>query len=112
MEWASRLKKDQLRKEELEGQQPPRADSEQMIDEPMTSQQAEVASNQQKPQRIIREYKIPYRQFGRQHTPPEEWYPSIPTAPITAQIQPRTTDEIIIINYFNRAHLNFDPTIL
>uniref|UniRef100_A0A915JWF8 Uncharacterized protein n=1 Tax=Romanomermis culicivorax TaxID=13658 RepID=A0A915JWF8_ROMCU len=29
-----------------------------------------------------------------------------------ARIQPRTTDETIIINCFNRAHLNFDPTIL
>uniref|UniRef100_A0A915HX63 Uncharacterized protein n=1 Tax=Romanomermis culicivorax TaxID=13658 RepID=A0A915HX63_ROMCU len=37
-----------------------------MMDEPTTSQQAEVASNQQKPQRIVREYKIPYRRFGRQ----------------------------------------------
>uniref|UniRef100_A0A915KY68 Uncharacterized protein n=1 Tax=Romanomermis culicivorax TaxID=13658 RepID=A0A915KY68_ROMCU len=29
-----------------------------------------------------------------------------------AQIQPRTTKEVIIINYFNHTHLNFDPTIL
>uniref|UniRef100_A0A915HIW1 Uncharacterized protein n=1 Tax=Romanomermis culicivorax TaxID=13658 RepID=A0A915HIW1_ROMCU len=64
-----------------------------MMDEPTTSQQAEVASDQQKPQRIVREYKIPYRRFGRQRTPPEERYPSVPTVPITAQIQLRTTDE-------------------
>uniref|UniRef100_A0A915IN98 Uncharacterized protein n=1 Tax=Romanomermis culicivorax TaxID=13658 RepID=A0A915IN98_ROMCU len=83
-----------------------------MIDEPMTSQQAEVASVQQKPQQIIREYKIPHRRFGKQRTPPKKWYPSVPTVPITAEIQPRTTDEVIIINYFNRAHLNFDPRIL
>uniref|UniRef100_A0A915KS89 Uncharacterized protein n=1 Tax=Romanomermis culicivorax TaxID=13658 RepID=A0A915KS89_ROMCU len=56
---ASALKRDQLRKEELEGQQPPMADSEQMMEEPTTSQQAEVASEQQKPQGIVREYKIP-----------------------------------------------------
>uniref|UniRef100_A0A915K043 Uncharacterized protein n=1 Tax=Romanomermis culicivorax TaxID=13658 RepID=A0A915K043_ROMCU len=40
IEWASALKRDQLPKEELEGQQPPTADSEQMIDEPTRSQQA------------------------------------------------------------------------
>uniref|UniRef100_A0A915I8J8 Uncharacterized protein n=1 Tax=Romanomermis culicivorax TaxID=13658 RepID=A0A915I8J8_ROMCU len=74
--WASTLKRDQLRKEELEGQQPPTADSEQMMDKPTTSQQAEVASDQQKPQRIVGEYKIPYRRFGRQCTPPGEQYPS------------------------------------
>uniref|UniRef100_A0A915IH92 Uncharacterized protein n=1 Tax=Romanomermis culicivorax TaxID=13658 RepID=A0A915IH92_ROMCU len=50
---------------------------------------AEVASNQQKPQQILREYKI------LQRTPPQEWYPSVPTTPITAQIQPRTTDEYV-----------------
>uniref|UniRef100_A0A915KRM3 Uncharacterized protein n=1 Tax=Romanomermis culicivorax TaxID=13658 RepID=A0A915KRM3_ROMCU len=83
-----------------------------MIDEPTTSQQAEEATDQQKPQRIVREYKILYRQFGKQRMPPEERYPSLPTAPITAQIQPLTTDEVIIINYFNLAHLNFDPRIL
>uniref|UniRef100_A0A915KVT7 Uncharacterized protein n=1 Tax=Romanomermis culicivorax TaxID=13658 RepID=A0A915KVT7_ROMCU len=53
IEWASALKCDQLRKEELEGQLPSTADPEQMMDEPMTLQQAEVASEQQKPQRII-----------------------------------------------------------
>uniref|UniRef100_A0A915HUP7 Uncharacterized protein n=1 Tax=Romanomermis culicivorax TaxID=13658 RepID=A0A915HUP7_ROMCU len=51
-----------------------------MIDEPTMSQRAEVASNQQKPQ---------------QRTPPEEWYPSVPTAPVMAQIQPRTTNECL-----------------
>uniref|UniRef100_A0A915L012 Uncharacterized protein n=1 Tax=Romanomermis culicivorax TaxID=13658 RepID=A0A915L012_ROMCU len=50
IEWASALKRDQLRKEELEGQQPPMADSEKMIDQLTMSQQAEVASIQQKPQ--------------------------------------------------------------
>uniref|UniRef100_A0A915L2M0 Uncharacterized protein n=1 Tax=Romanomermis culicivorax TaxID=13658 RepID=A0A915L2M0_ROMCU len=93
IEWASALKRDQLKKEELEGQQPPMAGSEPMIDEPSTSQQAEIASEQQKPQRTVREYKIPYRRHGRPRTPPEERYPSVPTAPITAQIQLRTTDE-------------------
>uniref|UniRef100_A0A915KIV8 Uncharacterized protein n=1 Tax=Romanomermis culicivorax TaxID=13658 RepID=A0A915KIV8_ROMCU len=44
--------------------------------------------------------------------PPEKWYPSIPTARITAQIQPHTTDEMIIINDINCALLNFDLTIL
>uniref|UniRef100_A0A915HI61 Uncharacterized protein n=1 Tax=Romanomermis culicivorax TaxID=13658 RepID=A0A915HI61_ROMCU len=61
VEWVSALKQDQLRKKELEGQQPPTADSEEMIDEPTTSQQAEEATDQQKPQRIMREYKILYR---------------------------------------------------
>uniref|UniRef100_A0A915JR58 Uncharacterized protein n=1 Tax=Romanomermis culicivorax TaxID=13658 RepID=A0A915JR58_ROMCU len=64
-----------------------------MIDEPTTSQQVEMASKQQKPQRTVREYKIPYRQHGRPRTPPKEQYPSVPTAPITAQIQLRMTDE-------------------
>uniref|UniRef100_A0A915JHG1 Uncharacterized protein n=1 Tax=Romanomermis culicivorax TaxID=13658 RepID=A0A915JHG1_ROMCU len=50
IEWASALKRDQLRKEELEGKQPPTADSDRMIDELTTSQQAEVAIVQQKPQ--------------------------------------------------------------
>uniref|UniRef100_A0A915KQC7 Uncharacterized protein n=1 Tax=Romanomermis culicivorax TaxID=13658 RepID=A0A915KQC7_ROMCU len=81
-----------------------------MVDQPSTSQQAEIASEQ--PQRTVREYKIPYGRHGRPRTPPKERYPSVPTVPITAQIQPRTTDEVIIINYFNRAHLNFDPVIL
>uniref|UniRef100_A0A915J1F1 Uncharacterized protein n=1 Tax=Romanomermis culicivorax TaxID=13658 RepID=A0A915J1F1_ROMCU len=92
-EWASALKRDQLRKEQLEGQQPSTTGSEPMFDEPTTSQQAGVAGEQQKPQRTVREYKIPYRRHGRPRTPPEEWYPSVPTAPIMAQIQPRTTDE-------------------
>uniref|UniRef100_A0A915K4Z7 Uncharacterized protein n=1 Tax=Romanomermis culicivorax TaxID=13658 RepID=A0A915K4Z7_ROMCU len=112
IEWASALKRDQLRKEALESQQPPTADSERMINEPTMLQQAGVATVQQKPQQIVQEYKIRHCQFGKQQTPPEERYTSVPTAPITAQIQPRTTHEVIIINYFNRAHLNFDPTIL
>uniref|UniRef100_A0A915JG60 Uncharacterized protein n=1 Tax=Romanomermis culicivorax TaxID=13658 RepID=A0A915JG60_ROMCU len=57
IKWASTLKRDQLQKEELEGQQPPTADSEKMMDEPTTSQQAEVASDQQKPQGIAYDYK-------------------------------------------------------
>uniref|UniRef100_A0A915JQ57 Uncharacterized protein n=1 Tax=Romanomermis culicivorax TaxID=13658 RepID=A0A915JQ57_ROMCU len=64
-----------------------------MIDKLKMSQQAEVASIQQKPQLIMREYKIPHQPFGKQRTPPEEWYTSVPTAPITAQIQLQTTDE-------------------
>uniref|UniRef100_A0A915J3S5 Uncharacterized protein n=1 Tax=Romanomermis culicivorax TaxID=13658 RepID=A0A915J3S5_ROMCU len=47
IEWASTLKCDQLQKEEIESQQPPTADSERMVDEPTTSQQAEMASVQQ-----------------------------------------------------------------
>uniref|UniRef100_A0A915HJB7 Uncharacterized protein n=1 Tax=Romanomermis culicivorax TaxID=13658 RepID=A0A915HJB7_ROMCU len=47
IEWASALKRDQLQKEEIESQQPPTADSERMIEEPTTSQQAEMASIQQ-----------------------------------------------------------------
>uniref|UniRef100_A0A915JDT2 Uncharacterized protein n=1 Tax=Romanomermis culicivorax TaxID=13658 RepID=A0A915JDT2_ROMCU len=47
IKWASTLKHDQLQKEELESQQPPTADSEKMMDEPTTSQQAEVARVQQ-----------------------------------------------------------------
>uniref|UniRef100_A0A915LDB9 Uncharacterized protein n=1 Tax=Romanomermis culicivorax TaxID=13658 RepID=A0A915LDB9_ROMCU len=50
IEWAGALKQDQLRKEDLEGKQPPTADSDRMIDELTTSQQAEVAIVQQKPQ--------------------------------------------------------------
>uniref|UniRef100_A0A915HTA3 Uncharacterized protein n=1 Tax=Romanomermis culicivorax TaxID=13658 RepID=A0A915HTA3_ROMCU len=50
-------KENQLRKEEFESQQPLMADSEKMMDEPTTSQQA---SDQLKPQRIVREYKKPY----------------------------------------------------
>uniref|UniRef100_A0A915HMY8 Uncharacterized protein n=1 Tax=Romanomermis culicivorax TaxID=13658 RepID=A0A915HMY8_ROMCU len=46
LEWASTLKRDQLQKEEIESQQPASADSERMIDEQSTSQQAEMASNQ------------------------------------------------------------------
>uniref|UniRef100_A0A915L5B9 Uncharacterized protein n=1 Tax=Romanomermis culicivorax TaxID=13658 RepID=A0A915L5B9_ROMCU len=61
IEWASALKGNQLKKEELESQQPPTAGSEPMIDEPTMSQQAEMASEQQKPQGTVREYKIPYR---------------------------------------------------
>uniref|UniRef100_A0A915HYF0 Uncharacterized protein n=1 Tax=Romanomermis culicivorax TaxID=13658 RepID=A0A915HYF0_ROMCU len=38
-----------------------------MIDEPTTSQQAEVASDQQKPQRIVREYKIPHEDYNGDH---------------------------------------------
>uniref|UniRef100_A0A915KQM7 Uncharacterized protein n=1 Tax=Romanomermis culicivorax TaxID=13658 RepID=A0A915KQM7_ROMCU len=83
-----------------------------MIDEPTRSQQAEMASFQQKPQQIVREYKILHHRFGKQRTPLEERYPSIPTAPIMAQILLRTTSEVIITNYFNRAHLSFDPMTL
>uniref|UniRef100_A0A915KTB3 Uncharacterized protein n=1 Tax=Romanomermis culicivorax TaxID=13658 RepID=A0A915KTB3_ROMCU len=46
-EEASALKRDELQKEEKESQQPATADSERMIDEPSTSQQAEMASEQQ-----------------------------------------------------------------
>uniref|UniRef100_A0A915JQ37 Uncharacterized protein n=2 Tax=Romanomermis culicivorax TaxID=13658 RepID=A0A915JQ37_ROMCU len=83
-----------------------------MIDKPTTSQQAEMAEEQKQPKRTVCEYKILHRRFGRPCTPPEKWYPSVPSAPITAQILPRTTEETIIINYFNRAHLNFDLMIL
>uniref|UniRef100_A0A915IWU6 Uncharacterized protein n=1 Tax=Romanomermis culicivorax TaxID=13658 RepID=A0A915IWU6_ROMCU len=47
LKWASALKRDQLQKEEIESQQPLTTDSERMIDEPTTSQQAKMASNQQ-----------------------------------------------------------------
>uniref|UniRef100_A0A915LCM8 Uncharacterized protein n=1 Tax=Romanomermis culicivorax TaxID=13658 RepID=A0A915LCM8_ROMCU len=47
IEWARALKRDQLRKEELESQQPLTADSEKMIDEPTTLQQAEMVCIQQ-----------------------------------------------------------------
>uniref|UniRef100_A0A915HLY2 Uncharacterized protein n=1 Tax=Romanomermis culicivorax TaxID=13658 RepID=A0A915HLY2_ROMCU len=47
IEWANALKGDQLQKEEIESQQPPKADSEKKVDEPTTSQQAEMASVQQ-----------------------------------------------------------------
>uniref|UniRef100_A0A915HJ95 Uncharacterized protein n=1 Tax=Romanomermis culicivorax TaxID=13658 RepID=A0A915HJ95_ROMCU len=45
IQWASALKRDQLPKEELEGQQPPMADSEKMMDEPTTSQPKWLAIN-------------------------------------------------------------------
>uniref|UniRef100_A0A915JC30 Uncharacterized protein n=1 Tax=Romanomermis culicivorax TaxID=13658 RepID=A0A915JC30_ROMCU len=53
IEWASTLKRDQLQKEELESQQPTRADSEKMMDELTTSQQAQVARVQQQQQGTI-----------------------------------------------------------
>uniref|UniRef100_A0A915JFE7 Uncharacterized protein n=1 Tax=Romanomermis culicivorax TaxID=13658 RepID=A0A915JFE7_ROMCU len=74
-----------------------------MVDEPTMSQQVEMASKQQQLRLIAR----------KQQTPPEKRYPSVPTAPVTAQIlPPSTTDEMIVIDSFNPAHLNFDPTIL
>uniref|UniRef100_A0A915IDV0 Uncharacterized protein n=1 Tax=Romanomermis culicivorax TaxID=13658 RepID=A0A915IDV0_ROMCU len=47
IEWASTLKGDQLQNEELESQQPLTADSERMIEEPITLRQAQMASVQQ-----------------------------------------------------------------
>uniref|UniRef100_A0A915IZT0 Uncharacterized protein n=1 Tax=Romanomermis culicivorax TaxID=13658 RepID=A0A915IZT0_ROMCU len=66
LEWASALKRDQLGKELIESQQPARADSKRMIDELSTSEHAKMASNQQQQRRIVREYKIPNWQFGKQ----------------------------------------------
>uniref|UniRef100_A0A915JE21 Uncharacterized protein n=1 Tax=Romanomermis culicivorax TaxID=13658 RepID=A0A915JE21_ROMCU len=71
------------------------------IDEPTTSQQTETTSEQQKSQQTVREYKVPYRRHSRQRTPPEQRYPSVPTAPTTAQIQPRTTDELMRSSRYN-----------
>uniref|UniRef100_A0A915IJ74 Uncharacterized protein n=1 Tax=Romanomermis culicivorax TaxID=13658 RepID=A0A915IJ74_ROMCU len=53
IEWASTLKRDQLQKEELESQQPTTADSEKMMDELTTWQQAQVARVQQQQQGTI-----------------------------------------------------------
>uniref|UniRef100_A0A915JSX8 Uncharacterized protein n=1 Tax=Romanomermis culicivorax TaxID=13658 RepID=A0A915JSX8_ROMCU len=91
LEWASTLKREQLKKDETdkkESLQSAMTDSERMVDKPTTSQQAEMANEQQQPRRIVREYNVPHWRFGRQRTPPEKRYPCVPTVPITAQILP------------------------
>uniref|UniRef100_A0A915IAZ0 Uncharacterized protein n=1 Tax=Romanomermis culicivorax TaxID=13658 RepID=A0A915IAZ0_ROMCU len=97
--------------DEKESQQPLTVDSEKMINEPTTLQQPRT-TNEQKIKRFVRKYKIPDGGFGRLRTLPEKRYHGVPTVPIIAQVFLGMTDEMIIINYFNWAHLRFDPTIL
>uniref|UniRef100_A0A915HT03 Uncharacterized protein n=1 Tax=Romanomermis culicivorax TaxID=13658 RepID=A0A915HT03_ROMCU len=104
LEWASALKREQLKKDET---------NKKRVNSLRGLTRKEWLMNQLcrgKPKWLTNSNNP--ENSGRQRTLREKRYPSLPTAPITAQILPRMTDEMIIINYFNHAHLNFDPMIL